>query len=313
MDTWQGLGLDRSYRGKMPHGPQLGLARRAPSKLAGDSHSHLRAIPAPGPVLRSQILPQYTRGREKRRRHLRWPLAGQNAGKNLDFQAAIAVAPRCLGGMIQEGIERPPNRYQGPCMARRKFFLTVTVFLTGTLLLVAGCGEPFPSTPAEQGAAYVRAGRYDDAIASYTEAIRLSPRDAEAYLYRGRAHHCRNQANDIELAIADFTQAIDITPKDPEPYYSRSLAYRDHGDAEKAQEDDVTARARSAHQRDVRATSRRGVQTRAALQQCKRIGRKDRGRHTLGRSWIARQGRWQFIGHVHSIGRGRRLFVAPSN
>jgi hypothetical protein len=127
-------------------------------------------------------------------------------------------------------------------MARRAWFLAATVLLAGTLLLVVGCGETLPSTPVEQGAAFVRAGRYDDAIASYTEAIRLSPRDEEAYLYRGRAHHCRNQANDLELAIADFTQAIDIKPKDPEPYYSRSMAYRDHGDAEKSQDDDVTAR-----------------------------------------------------------------------
>jgi tetratricopeptide repeat protein len=116
------------------------------------------------------------------------------------------------------------------------------LFLATTLLLAAGCGESFPSTPAEQGAAYMRAGRYDDAIASYTESIRLNPRDAEAYLYRGRAHHCRNQAGDVDQAIADFAQAIAISPKDPEAYYSRSLAYRDHGDDEKSQDDESTAR-----------------------------------------------------------------------
>lgn len=121
-------------------------------------------------------------------------------------------------------------------MARWAFFLAVT------LLVVTGCGQSVPSTPTEQGAAYVRAGRYDDAIASYTEAIRQSPHDAESYLVRGRAHHCRNRAGDLDQAIADFTQAIQIAPQDPEAYYSRSLAYRDQGDAEKSQEDESTAR-----------------------------------------------------------------------
>src|SRR5262249_59143219 len=72
--------------------------------------------------------------------------------------------------------------------------------------------------------------------------IRLEPRDAKAYLIRGRAYHCRNKPGDLEKAIADFSESIRIDPKQAEAFYSRSIAYRDQGDAEKSADDDKQAR-----------------------------------------------------------------------
>lgn len=118
-----------------------------------------------------------------------------------------------------------------------------------TLALVAGCGGQQPSTPAEQGEAMLNAGEYDQAIAKLSEAIRVNPQDAQAYLHRGRAYQCRNSAGDLNAAIADLTKASELAPNDPEPLYSRAIAYRDRGkasgsekDAQQALKDQVDAR-----------------------------------------------------------------------
>ena len=92
-------------------------------------------------------------------------------------------------------------------MARRiLYFATV-------LVLLAGCGQPPAATLAEQALRELQAGRYDEAIATCDEAIRLNSQDANAYHYRGRAEHYRNQPGDLERAIADFTESIRIAPK----------------------------------------------------------------------------------------------------
>jgi len=105
------------------------------------------------------------------------------------------------------------------------------------VLLVTGC-----SSSSNSPRQLVNEGRYDEAIEVTTQAIRVDPDDANAYLYRGRAYHCRNSSGDIERAIADFTESIRLAPQESEAYYSRALAYRDSGDAEKSAADDKSAR-----------------------------------------------------------------------
>jgi hypothetical protein len=104
-------------------------------------------------------------------------------------------------------------------------------------LLVAGC-----SSSSNSPKQLVNEGRYDEAIEVTTQAIAADPSDAQAYLYRGRAYHCRNSPGDVGRAIADFSESIRLAPKEPEAYYSRALAYRDSGDLEKSAADDKSAR-----------------------------------------------------------------------
>lgn len=106
------------------------------------------------------------------------------------------------------------------------------------LVLVAGCGESTPPSPRQ----LVGMGRFDEAIEAGTQSLRANPRDAEAYLYRGRAYHCRNADGDLARAVADFTASIDLAPKESEAYYSRALAYRDQGLADKSAADVRLAR-----------------------------------------------------------------------
>jgi hypothetical protein len=121
-------------------------------------------------------------------------------------------------------------------MARRALLIVAMVALLG------GCGKSTPSTPAELGLVHLGKGRYEQAIAACDEAIRLNPRDDNAYLVRGRAYQFRNEKGDADRAIADFSESIRIAPKQTEAYYSRAIAYRDQGDAEKSLADEARAR-----------------------------------------------------------------------
>ena len=70
------------------------------------------------------------------------------------------------------------------------------------VLLVAGC-----SSSSNSPKQLVNEGRYDEAIELTTQEIGADPNDAQAYLHRGRAYHCRNSQGDIERAISDFSTA----------------------------------------------------------------------------------------------------------
>jgi hypothetical protein len=117
-----------------------------------------------------------------------------------------------------------------------------TWLLAALLALAAGCGQSHPPTPTEQGMSLMRSGSYGEAIDAFSEAIRLNPRDAQAYLFRGRAYQCRNQSGDLDAAIGDFSSSIRFNPDDSEAYYSRAIAYRDRGTANKSKEDAAKSR-----------------------------------------------------------------------
>jgi tetratricopeptide (TPR) repeat protein len=82
-----------------------------------------------------------------------------------------------------------------------------------------------------RGEAYSRKGDYYRAIADFTEAIRLSPRDADAHNLRGVAYHAWG---DYDEAIDDFTESIHIDSTKPEYYGNRGNAYCGTGDNDKA-------------------------------------------------------------------------------
>ncbi len=109
------------------------------------------------------------------------------------------------------------------------------------VLVVSGCARPVEESPFALGKRLLDEGKWDPAIEALGEAIAKNPLDAEAYLYRGRAYHCRGPEH-LGQAIADFNEAIRIRPKSFEAYYSRSEAFKDKGDREKSLSDALTAR-----------------------------------------------------------------------
>ena len=81
------------------------------------------------------------------------------------------------------------------------------------------------------GVEHRRQGKLDLAIEEYTQAIKLKPDYAEAYLGRGNAYYDKG---DYDHAIADYGQAIKLRPDYARAYDNRGLAYYSKGDYDRA-------------------------------------------------------------------------------
>ena len=73
-----------------------------------------------------------------------------------------------------------------------------------------------------RGIAYTGLSQYDKAIADCNSAIQIDPKSAEAYLWRGIAYTGLSQ---YDKAIVDYNSAIQIDPKSAEAYNGRGIAY----------------------------------------------------------------------------------------
>jgi len=67
----------------------------------------------------------------------------------------------------------------------------------------------------ESGATKSSNGDKAGAIADYTRAITLDPKNVNAYNNRGTE---KQNAGDIAGALADFSRAIETNPREPDPY-----------------------------------------------------------------------------------------------
>jgi tetratricopeptide (TPR) repeat protein len=76
-----------------------------------------------------------------------------------------------------------------------------------------------PAQPYQRGEDLQRQKEYEQAIAQYTEALRIDPRYSKAYLKRGQIHRLRGEA---ELALRDFTAVLEIEPREVEALLQRA-------------------------------------------------------------------------------------------
>jgi tetratricopeptide (TPR) repeat protein len=67
---------------------------------------------------------------------------------------------------------------------------------------------------------------WDQAIADYTECLKLDPKNLPALHSRALAYH---EEKEFQLAIIDLNEAIKIAPTDGALYHSRGRAYNDSG------------------------------------------------------------------------------------
>ncbi len=86
----------------------------------------------------------------------------------------------------------------------------------------------------QNGLAYSKEGRLDEAILEYNKAINLEPGYAQAYNNRGHAYY--NKGN-YDQTITDCTRAIELDPSLALAYNTRGIAYQAKGDYEKAMAD----------------------------------------------------------------------------
>jgi DNA-binding helix-hairpin-helix protein with protein kinase domain len=79
-----------------------------------------------------------------------------------------------------------------------------------------------------QGNAYYKVGDYEGAIENYNQALRLNPKDAQAYLNRGNARleiaqHSGDPDRVYKAAIADFSRSLVLKPNRGEAYLGRGM------------------------------------------------------------------------------------------
>ena len=75
-------------------------------------------------------------------------------------------------------------------------------------------------------------GQFEEAIADYDQAIRLSGPD-DAYVYTGRAH-AKTNLGQYEEAVADFDHALSLEPHNAYVYTGRAHAKTELGQFEEA-------------------------------------------------------------------------------
>ncbi len=83
----------------------------------------------------------------------------------------------------------------------------------------------------ESGETKSEDGNRTGAIADYTRAIKLDPRNSDAYNNRGGE---KQDAGDLDGAMADYNHAIEADPNASLPYYNRGGIYFVKGDWSKA-------------------------------------------------------------------------------
>jgi len=94
--------------------------------------------------------------------------------------------------------------------------------------------EKLAATLGARGAAYLRKGDLDRAIADDDAALRLSPDDADALLNRAMAH---GEKGDYPAAITDFKAVIERDPQSVPAYNGRCYTLALMGDAAHALDD----------------------------------------------------------------------------
>ena len=82
-----------------------------------------------------------------------------------------------------------------------------------------------------RGSAYSHKDLYDQALADFTEALRLNPAFPEAHYNRGN-DYAKKGLND--LAIADYTEAVRQKPDNPNAFYNRGNVYVQKGQYDQA-------------------------------------------------------------------------------
>jgi len=156
------------------------------------------------------------------------------------FRVAIILAgmPRSFLVRVWDAVKPPP-----PLPTRRRLNRSQRRLLRVTAIVIALGASGWSiyawiaSAPDRalghnnEGARLFGIGDFQGAAAQFTDALKISPGYADAYVGRGKAEVVLGQT---EIAIADFGKAMAIDPTLEQPYTQRGMLWRSRGDLSKA-------------------------------------------------------------------------------
>jgi tetratricopeptide (TPR) repeat protein len=85
-----------------------------------------------------------------------------------------------------------------------------------------------------RGLTRLKENKFPEAIADFTDALKLNPRDAGILERRA---YVEMKINDFDKALADYSEAIKINPREPRYYNLRSYIYETKNDTKNAMAD----------------------------------------------------------------------------
>ncbi len=121
-----------------------------------------------------------------------------------------------------------------------RFFAAVLSLLAFLATLPGFAAGKDVKTYIDQGVADLEAGKFDQALGDFNEALKLKPNDPALYDYRGVAYRAKGQD---DKAIADFNKAMELDPKFARAYRNRAMVYFDRSDFDKSAADQEKAQS----------------------------------------------------------------------
>ncbi len=120
------------------------------------------------------------------------------------------------------------------------------VFLTFLIMfLLAGLASAQDvKTYLDRGTAALEAGKYDQALQDFNQALKLKPNDPAVHDYLGVALRCKGQDG---AAVQEFDKAIQLDPKYAKAYRNRAMVSYDKTDYQSSLSDLEKARSLGYH------------------------------------------------------------------
>ena len=112
-----------------------------------------------------------------------------------------------------------------------RLFLGLAVVLLGCRAIPISLTGESAKDYINRGNALRDKGEQDEAIAAFSEAIRIDPKEAAAYFNRGLAWRSKGA---YDNAIADYNQALALNPNSFQVYINRGVAWGRKGEYDKA-------------------------------------------------------------------------------
>lgn len=105
------------------------------------------------------------------------------------------------------------------------------IMLVGLMLAsTPGCANKQKAyEETQKGEVALEEGRYDEAIADFTAAIKANGKDPLAYLHRANAYRAKGGEESLRLALADYNAVLTRDPNNWRAYFDRGEALVDLG------------------------------------------------------------------------------------